>query len=157
MAARAGDGIGAGFRRMSGHRTPAMRVSLPTRRTVLVACALALSWLLAGLGHTPAALADSQPPAEHYRCDGQAITAWIHPGAVDAGSVPNSSGGTVPGAFLALHGQEMRLQLPRTNNAGAPSFSDGKWWWSLEDPDHPRFLLRRGLGDVQEFRCERVA
>ena len=52
--------------------------------------------------------------------------------------------------------ETIALQLPRTNNAGAPSFTDGKWWWSLEDPAHPRFRLRRGGGAVEDFACERA-
>ena len=52
---------------------------------------------------------------------------------------------------MVLRWRDISLQLPRTNNAGAPSYTDGKWWWSLEDPGHPRFRLRRG--DVVEFAC----
>lgn len=151
------NGRGRGrFRRMSVHRGLTMRLWGPTWRAVRLIGALALAWLLVELCCAPAALADSRAAAEHYRCDGEPLTAWIHPGAVDAGSIPNSSGGTVPGAFLTLQWQDIRLQLPRTNNAGSPSFSDGQWWWSLEDPAHPRFRLRRALGDVREFACERA-
>ena len=99
--------------------------------------------------------ADSAAPAVTYVCDGVALTATLHSGAVDDPTIPNSTGGTFPGAFVVLQSPERSLQLPRTNNAGAPSFTDGQWWWSLEDPDHPRFLRRRGLGDVQTLACER--
>jgi hypothetical protein len=74
-------------------------------------------------------------------------------GPVDAPGIPNTLAGTVPGAFVVLRWRDLTLQLPRTNNAGDPSYTDGKWWWSLEEPDHPRFRLRRG--DVVDFACER--
>jgi hypothetical protein len=104
-----------------------------------------------------AALADSQPQEIAYRCDGEPLIAQVNNGAVDAFDIPNVAAGTVPGAFVVLQWREITLQLPRTNNAGAPSFTDGKWWWSLEDPAHPRFQLRRGLGDGQRFSCELVS
>jgi hypothetical protein len=91
---------------------------------------------------------------QSYLCAGDPLQARFDNGAVDADGIPNVSGGTVPGAFVVLRWREVSLQLPRTNNAGPPSYTDGKWWWSLEDPEHPRFLLRRG--DVQEFPCQRV-
>jgi hypothetical protein len=99
-----------------------------------------------------------------YLCDGEPLIARYDNGAVDAPGIPNSvplarpsPGGTalasgsadpttitVPGAFVVLRWGELSLQLPRTNVAGAPSYSDGRWWWSLEDPQQPRFLERRG-------------
>lgn len=100
--------------------------------------------------------ADRTAPSSAYRCDGEPLVATLHSGAVDDPSIPNASNGTLPGAFVQLRWREVNLQLPRTNNAGAPSFTDGKWWWSLEDVEHPRFRLRRGLGDVQDFVCERL-
>lgn len=113
--------------------------------------------LLAVLLLAPGAQADSSPVPRTYRCDGEPLVATLHAGAVDDPSIPNASGDTLPGAFVQLQWQELSLQLPRTNNAGAPSFTDGKWWWSLEDEEHPRFRLRRGRGDVQDFACERVS
>lgn len=111
-----------------------------------------LVWLLAPL----AVGADSQPVPVAYRCDGDPLSALLNNGAVDSFAIPNTSAGTVPGAFVVLQWRDISLQLPRTNNAGAPSFTDGKWWWSLEDPEHPSFRLRRGLGEVQSFRCDGV-
>ncbi len=103
------------------------------------------------------ARADSTPAAELFSCDGSELEAVVNPGAVDATGIPNISGGTAPGAYVVLRWREVTLQLPRTNNAGPPSFSDGKWWWSLEDPEHPRFRLRRGLGDIEDFSCSAQA
>jgi hypothetical protein len=91
-----------------------------------------------------------------YRCDGEELRAQVQAGAVDAPDIPNRAGGTLPGAFVVLHWRGISLQLPRTNNAGAPSFSDGKWWWSLEDPEHPNFQLRRGTGTLERFHCEAI-
>jgi hypothetical protein len=118
---------------------------------VVVSVLLAVScWLL-----VQPAWADRAAEPLTYRCDGTLLTATLHRGAVDDPSSPNSTGGTLPGAYVVLQSSGLNLQLPRTNNAGAPSFTDGKWWWSLEDPDHPRFLLRRGLGDIESLACER--
>ncbi len=91
---------------------------------------------------------------EAFRCDGDLLLASADNGPVDALDIPNVAAGTVPGGFVVLRWRELVLQLPRTNNAGAPSYSDGKWWWSLEDPDQPRFRLREGQGTIREFVCE---
>jgi hypothetical protein len=106
----------------------------------------------------PAAWALNTPTAQSYRCDGEPLTALLVRGAMDEPSIPDPSTAPVPiGGYVVLQWQDLSLQLPRTNNAGPASFSDGKWWWSLEDQDHPRFRLRGGLGDIQDFACERLA
>ncbi|MEB3305705.1 MAG: hypothetical protein VKL58_05765 [Cyanobacteriota bacterium] len=103
------------------------------------------------------ARADAGPTPVAYLCDGEPLTAFLVKGPMDEPAIPDPSSGPVPiggNVVLAWHG--ISLQLPRTNNAGPASFSDGKWWWSLEDPVHPRFRLRRPLGDIQDFSCERA-
>lgn len=90
--------------------------------------------------------------AEHYRCDGDPLEVWAFNGPVDADAIPNRSAGTSPGAFVVLEWRGLSLQLPRTNNAGAPSYTDGRWWWSPVDPNHPEFRQRRGT--VERFSCE---
>ena len=97
------------------------------------------------------ARAMEMPTGQRFLCDGDPLLARVENGPVDAADIPNTAGGTVPGAFVVLEWRDLHLQLPRTNNAGAPSFTDGRWWWSLEDPAHPRFRLRRG--NVREFVC----
>jgi hypothetical protein len=105
----------------------------------------------------PAAWALNSPTAQSYRCDGEPLTAMLQRGAMDEATIPDPSSAPVPiGGYVVLQWQGLSLQLPRTNNAGPASFSDGKWWWSLEDQDHPRFRVRRGLGDVQDFACDRL-
>jgi hypothetical protein len=99
-----------------------------------------------GMSPSPAALT-------RYRCGGDLLLARTENGAVDAVAIPNISAGTPPGAFVVLEWRGISLQLPRTNNAGAPSYTDGRWWWSLENPDQPRFRLRRGA--IEEFPCSR--
>jgi hypothetical protein len=89
-----------------------------------------------------------------YLCEGDPLLAIADNGAVDAGGIPNSTAGTVPGATMVLEWRGLHLQLPRTNNAGPPSYTDGLWWWSLEDPDQPRFLRRRG--GIESFKCRSV-
>lgn len=93
--------------------------------------------------------------AETYRCDGEPLQALAFAGAVDAPGIPNSSGGTLPGAFVQLRWRDLTLQLPRTNNAGAPSYTDGIWWWSAPDADHPDFRHRLGRGQIETIACER--
>ena len=100
---------------------------------------------------TPAATAAGVP--ERYLCDGDALEATLYNGAVDASMIPNSEGGTVPGAFIVLRWRGLSLQLPRTNNAGIPSFTDGRWWWQAVDPDRPDFREHRG--SVKTYVCSR--
>lgn len=123
---------------------------------------IALILLLAlPAGATPlatAAGADANANGETYRCDGDPLRAqWIR-GAVDAASIPDPSTAPVPvGGGVLLQWRGLQLQLPRTNNAGPASFTDGRWWWSLEDAAQPRFRRRQGSGAVQDFHCERLA
>ena len=105
----------------------------------------------------PAARSSVIPAEGHYRCDGEALSTVFQPGAVDAVDLPNQSAGTLPGSFLVVRWRGIQLQLPRTNDAGPPRFSDGKWLWQFNPGEPPRFLLRQGLGEVQEFGCEAVA
>ena len=90
---------------------------------------------------------------ERYQCDGDPLLIGENPGAVDAPGIPNSNGDTLPGSLIILEWRGARLQLPRTNNAGVPSYSDGRWWWQAQDPDHPDFAERRA--NWQTFSCER--
>ncbi|WP_369803105.1 hypothetical protein [Synechococcus sp. MW101C3] len=112
-----------------------------------------LALVLLPLLQTPAPALAASPEA--YRCDGDPLLALADNGAVDAIGIPNTAAGTVPGAFVVLRWRGVTLQLPRTNNAGAPSYTDGKWWWSLEDPAAPRFQQRQG--GVISYACERAA
>ena len=117
--------------------------------TQLLALLLALLLPVLGLVASPA------EAAERWLCDGDLLVATVHNGAVDAAEIPNSAGGTVPGAFIVLQWRGVSLQLPRTNNAGTPSYSDGRWWWQALDADHPEFAQRRG--DWETYRCEPTA
>ena len=114
--------------------------------------------LLAGLGLAPAAVAAPSPPQmqpQHFVCAGDPLVATVHNGAVDAPGIPNSAAGTVPGAFIVLEWRGVTLQLPRTNNAGSPSYTDGRWWWQARDPEHPDFAQRTGVsGSLEPYRCE---
>ena len=91
--------------------------------------------------------------SERYLCDGDALVAMPHNGAVDASEIPNSEGGTVPGAFIVLQWRGLSLQLPRTNNAGIPSYTDGRWWWQAVDDDRPDFREHRG--SFKTYACSR--
>ncbi len=100
------------------------------------------------------ARADNALPPRAYVCDGDPLLAELVRGPMDDPSIPDPSAAPVPvGGWVVLRWRELSLQLPRTNNAGQASFSDGKWWWSLEDPARPRFRLRQPLGDPLEFAC----
>ena len=122
--------------------------------TPLLALLLALLLPLAGLIAAPGFAAAAPITAQRYVCEGEPLLAEVHNDAVDAAGIPNSTGGTVPGAFLVLQWRGVSLQLPRTNNAGSPSYSDGRWWWQALDADHPAFAQRRG--DWEHYRCERA-
>ncbi len=103
----------------------------------------------------PPAGAASPLPRLPYLCDGDPLTAELVRGPLDDPTIPDPSAAPVPvGGWVVLRWRDLSLQLPRTNNAGQASFSDGKWWWSLEDPAHPRFRLRQPLGAAREFACD---
>jgi len=122
--------------------------------TLLLCCLAAAPALAQAAGSGPASAGlPATTPAVRYRCGGDLLLARSENGAVDAVAIPNISAGTPPGAFVVLEWRGISLQLPRTNNAGAPSYTDGRWWWSIENPDQPRFRLRRGA--IEEFPCSR--
>ena len=114
----------------------------------LVAMALSLMLLLTAPGVDASSSAGQQ-----FLCEGDPLQALAFRGAVDAADIPNSTANSVPGAFVVLRWRDVSLQLPRTNNAGVPSYSDGRWWWQARDPDHPEFAQLGGT--VERYRCER--
>lgn len=133
---------GPGFGRIEGALRSAQALAGRLLALVLLLCL--------ALGSPATAAANTVP----YRCDGDPLLATSDNGAVDAPGIPNTAAGTVPGATVLLEWRDLRLQLPRTNNAGPPSYTDGIWWWSLEDPAQPRFLHRRGA--IESFSCQAV-
>lgn len=97
------------------------------------------------------------PVSAAWICDGDRLTAEdLSLGreaiGVTAAPLPNIAAGTVPGDGVLLHWRGVTLQLPRTNNAGTPSYTDGRWWWQVEDPLHPDFRERRGT--VISYACD---
>lgn len=124
--------------------------------SVLLALLLSAAALLPLPVDPPPAWAAGPAPlqVDRYLCEGDPLEARVFAGAVDAIGIPNSTAGTPPGAFVVLQWRGVSLQLPRTNNAGAPSYTDGRWWWSPVDPDQPQFRQRRGT--VQTYTCERA-
>jgi len=122
----------------------------------LLSLLIVLAVGIAIAGPAPAlALAEAESGAQHYICDGELLLAEIHNGAVDAIDIPNSSAGTVPGAFVVLQWRGIILQLPRSNNAGQPSYTDGRWWWSSPAPDQIEFEQLRGT--VHSYSCQRIS
>ena len=119
----------------------------PALRSLLSFCLVALFWF-----------ASSSPVfADSYWCDGDLLTAErTNLGQEAIGAllepIPNSADGTVPGDGILLHWRGLSLQLPRTNNAGAPSYTDGRWWWRVEDFDHPDFRQRKA--SIETYVCE---
>ena len=97
-----------------------------------------------------------QPSWADWVCDGDRLSVEITRGAVDATGlqqdIPNSLEGTLPGDGVLVRWGDLVLQLPRTNNAGLPSYTDGRWWWRVEDASAPEFFERRGT--VIRHECE---
>ena len=96
------------------------------------------------------------PVSAAWICDGDRLTAEpIQLGRDAFGAmaepIPNTAGGTVPGDVILLSWRGVTLQLPRTNNAGAPSYTDGRWWWQVEDPQQPDFRQRKG--GIVSYAC----
>jgi hypothetical protein len=101
----------------------------------------------------PAGAAGPEPlQQEQFLCDGDPLVAAVFAGAVDAPDIPNTAAGTPPGAYVVLSWRGVTLQLPRTNNAGTPSYTDGRWWWRADDPQHPEFRQRRG--GIETYSCQ---
>jgi hypothetical protein len=126
----------------------------PAWRSLVRSAGLIAAVLVVVLALVGPALADGSAKPVAYLCDGEPLEALLVMGGMDDPTIPDPSTAPVPvGGFVVLQWRGLSLQLPRTNNAGPASFTDGKWWWSLEDPAHPRFRLRRGRGDVQDFNC----
>lgn len=94
--------------------------------------------------------------AADWSCGGDPLSVETVAGAVDTtglpGGIPNTSAGTLPGDGVLIRWRGLTLQLPRTNNAGAPSYTDGRWWWRVEDPLRPEFLQRRG--SIVTYDCQ---
>ena len=103
----------------------------------------------------PSPAAPASPATASYRCDGDGLLVRYEAGAVDAPDIPNLLAGTAPGAFVVIDWRDQHLQLPRTNNSGVPSYSDGRWWWRALDPQRPEFRQRRGV--VISYACEPAA
>ncbi|KZR91428.1 hypothetical protein MITS9509_02364 [Synechococcus sp. MIT S9509] len=125
-------------------RFPGAAVDQPLQRQEIWGNRL-LSFLLVLIVMTTAVL----PVSAAWICDGDRLTAEpIQLGrdafGATADPIPNSAEGTVPGDLILLSWRGVTLQLPRTNNAGAPSYTDGRWWWQVEDPEHPDFRKRKG-------------
>ena len=83
-----------------------------------------------------------------WSCDGEPLHLEQWSGAVDPSGlpegIPNTLDSTLPGDGVLISWRGLQLQLPRTNNAGAPSYTDGRWWWRAADPAHPEWKQRRG-------------
>lgn len=90
-----------------------------------------------------------------WECDGDPLSVRTTPGAVDlrglTTEVPNIEAGTAPGDGVLITWRGETLQLPRTNNAGTPSYTDGRWWWRAEDPATPEWKERRG--SIISYAC----
>jgi len=101
----------------------------------------------------PAWAAGPEPlQQDQYLCDGDPLQAQVFAGAVDTPGIPNTAAGTAPGAYVVLRWRGVSLQLPRTNNAGSPSYTDGRWWWRAADPSNPEF--RQRLGSIETHSCQ---
>ena len=97
---------------------------------------------------SPLGASAASPSPTEWLCDGDTLTLMPIAGSVDISglpdSVPNIESGTVPGDGVLISWRGQTFQLPRTNNAGPPSYTDGRWWWRAAEPDHPEWKQRRG-------------
>ncbi len=94
------------------------------------------------------------PPYSAFLCDGDQLEASIYNNQDGAYKLVKSSQSLDAGSFVILLWRDLELMLPRTFNEGETSFTDGKWWWSYEDAERPRFRLRKPLGEVQDIDCQ---
>ena len=136
---------------LSSCRFPDAAVDQPLRRLHL--CGERLFQLLLML---TVMITAALPVSAAWICDGDRLTAEpIQLGRDAFGAmaepIPNTADGTVPGDVILLSWRGVTLQLPRTNNAGAPSYTDGRWWWQVEDPEQPDFRQRKG--GIVSYAC----
>jgi hypothetical protein len=134
----------------------------PSRGLVVLTLPLALALFFAialfGLSGRPARALEppsapqALPAQASYLCDGEPLRVRYEAGAVDDPAIPNNLAGTLPGAFVLLDWRDLHLQLPRTNNSGVPSYSDGRWWWRPLSADQPEFRQRRGA--LISYACQ---
>ena len=126
------------------------RVSIPLINSVVGRRLVVVVSFVVGL------LLFASPVSADWLCDGDRLSIERRSGAVDptglSNGVPNSADGTLPGDTLLVRWRGVVLQLPRTNNAGPPSYTDGRWWWRVVDIGQPEFRERRG--GVVSYRCE---
>jgi hypothetical protein len=108
--------------------------------------------LVLGLGGATFA---STPQTSQWSCDGELLSISLTSGAVNlrglSSTVPNTEGNTAPGDGVLIQWRGQSLQLPRTNNAGAPSYTDGRWWWRAVDSEQPEWKERRG--QIISYTC----
>ena len=90
-------------------------------------------------------------------CDGDRLSVEIKQGAVDLTGLKQGIPNMLEepsGDGVVLRWRDLELQLPRTNNAGSPSYTDGRWWWRVVDASAPEFWERRG--SVIRHQCELI-
>ncbi len=97
------------------------------------------------------------PSNSTYICEGDKLEATIYNNQDGSFKVLEPLEKLDAGAFAVLNWKDIVLMLPRTFNSGETSFTDGKWWWSYEDPNPPRFRRRNPLGDITDFTCDEIS
>ena len=109
--------------------------------------------MILGLGGAAIAATQMEAP---WSCDGEPLSVRLMSGAVDLRglppNVPNTEGNTAPGDGVLIKWRGQTLQLPRTNNAGAPSYTDGRWWWRVLNPEQAEWKERRG--QIFSYTCQ---
>ncbi|KGG28103.1 MULTISPECIES: hypothetical protein [unclassified Prochlorococcus] len=110
-----------------------------------------MSFLVSISPVVPSALA---PELTSFTCDGNLVETTIYNNENGAYSIVKAYEELDAGAFVVINLENSKLMLPRTFNVGETSFTDGKWWWSYEDHQHPTFQRLTALGEIQEFNCE---
>ena len=94
------------------------------------------------------------PESSLFTCDGELLETTIYNNQNGIFTIVAPLQEIDAGGFVVLHWKELSLMLPRTFNTGETSFTDGKWWWSYEDPEHPQLRLRKRRGDIKDFKCD---
>ena len=109
--------------------------------------------MILALGGAACASTEMEAP---WSCDGEPLSVRLTSGAVDLrglpSNVPNTEGNTAPGDGVLIKWREQTLQLPRTNNAGPPSYTDGRWWWRVLTPGQAEWKERRG--QIISYTCQ---
>ncbi len=121
----------------------------PFQPPVWLPCLLLLVGLLIA---RPSAAWSSLP--QHYSCGGDPLLARVETRFDLFGELDPLPASGPPDSLVVLQWRNLTLQLPRSQDPGPASYTNGTWTWDGTDSRHPRLSLLRE--ERQDFPCTRT-